>query len=335
MRNPALDTVNHVNSALMLLAGGLAYFFPFPVFLAAYAVLGPLHYLTELSWLHDRKYFSHGRYGFVLLWILTVAACYPTELGIDAWARVRDPIWVAVMAAGVMAFVRPLWWRIAGVAACFWFAGPLDTHGKYLFFGLYLSTLIHVFAFTWLFVLYGSLKARSASGFASLAVLTIVSALMLWLPPPSQLVLSPYVSKSIGAFGNLHQEFASLMGWDPKGVQETSAMRFIAFAYTYHYLNWFSKTKVIQWHRISRVRMSAIAALYLGFLGVYAYDYATGLKALFLLSLGHVVLEFPLNFQSIAGIGGEVFRRKSVAAPAAPVRSSWSHSKRDKKRRTG
>ena len=29
-------------------------------------------------------------------------------------------------------------------------------------------------------------------------------------------------------------------------------MRFIAFAYTYHYLNWFSKTSVIKWHLVPK-----------------------------------------------------------------------------------
>src|SRR2546430_5445042 len=39
----------------------LAYAFPFELFLFSYAVLGPLHYLTEISWLHDRKYFVQAR----------------------------------------------------------------------------------------------------------------------------------------------------------------------------------------------------------------------------------------------------------------------------------
>jgi hypothetical protein len=29
-------------------------------------------------------------------------------------------------------------------------------------------------------------------------------------------------------------------------------MRFIAFAYLYHYLNWFSKTEVIRWHKVPK-----------------------------------------------------------------------------------
>ena len=45
---------------------------PFETFLFAYAFLGPLHYLTEISWLHDRQYFSKGKYDFTFLLIIGV-----------------------------------------------------------------------------------------------------------------------------------------------------------------------------------------------------------------------------------------------------------------------
>jgi len=46
---------------LMLSALGLAYLVPFELLLLAYVVLGPAHYATEISWLHDRKYFLPQR----------------------------------------------------------------------------------------------------------------------------------------------------------------------------------------------------------------------------------------------------------------------------------
>jgi hypothetical protein len=49
----------------------------------------------------------------------------------------------------------------------------------------------------------------------------------------------------------------------------------------------------------------ATALLWFAAIGTYMYDYATGLKVLFLLSFMHVLLEFPLNFQSFVGIGKE------------------------------
>src|ERR1043165_9519880 len=47
--------------SLMLAALGLAYLVPFELLLLAYVVLGPAHYATEISWLHDRKYFLPQR----------------------------------------------------------------------------------------------------------------------------------------------------------------------------------------------------------------------------------------------------------------------------------
>ena len=82
-------------------------------------------------------------------------------------------------------------------------------------------------------------------------------------------------------------------------------MRFIAFAYTYHYLNWFSKTEVIGWHKVPKVRFVGVITLWLIACGLYLYDYATGLSFLFFLSFTHVLLEFPLNITSVVGIGKE------------------------------
>src|SRR6185295_9642657 len=52
--------VNYINIGLMIGSCLAAFQFPFELFLISYAVLGPLHYLTEISWLHERKYFTSG-----------------------------------------------------------------------------------------------------------------------------------------------------------------------------------------------------------------------------------------------------------------------------------
>ena len=61
------DQVNYLNVGLMLVSAGLAFWRPFEVFLFVYAVLGPAHYLTQISWLHDRRYFTTGKYDYVFL----------------------------------------------------------------------------------------------------------------------------------------------------------------------------------------------------------------------------------------------------------------------------
>lgn len=310
-QNTALDRVNFLNIGLMVASFGLAYYFPFELFLAAYAVLGPLHYLTEISWLHDRKYFSHGRVGVVLLAACTFLATYAYTWGLGAWVSRFDPVLLAFTFSCAVAFLQNRALRIAGMAAAIGITAQLsDSIWVGVLFGVFVPTLIHVFFFTWIFVLYGSLKEKSLSGYFSLAVLTALAAACFLLPAPASFPqLSPYVQQNMRAFGNLQLDLATLLGWDFSSPAVVNAMRFIAFAYTYHYLNWLSKTRVIQWHKVGRVRFISIVALYVVFVGTYLYDYQFGLKALALLSMGHVFLEFPLNFKSVQGVGTEIYSR--------------------------
>src|SRR5690606_38582002 len=49
--------IDGINIGLMIISLILAYILPFELLLVSYAVLGTLHYLTEISWLHQKKYF--------------------------------------------------------------------------------------------------------------------------------------------------------------------------------------------------------------------------------------------------------------------------------------
>ncbi|UPT68252.1 MAG: hypothetical protein M0D57_06295 [Sphingobacteriales bacterium JAD_PAG50586_3] len=60
-------TIDYANIGLMILSCIIAFFIPFELFLFSYAILGPLHYLTEIGWLHQRQYFTKGKYDFLLL----------------------------------------------------------------------------------------------------------------------------------------------------------------------------------------------------------------------------------------------------------------------------
>jgi hypothetical protein len=46
---------------------------------------------------------------------------------------------------------------------------------------------------------------------------------------------------------------------------------------------------------------------------VYTYNYEEGMIALYFLSVLHVMLEFPLNHQTFAGIAKEVYALARVA----------------------
>ena len=70
------DKINYLNIGLMILSMIAAFILPFETFLFAYAFLGPLHYLTEISWLHDRNYFTKGKYDFIVLGLIAFLITY-------------------------------------------------------------------------------------------------------------------------------------------------------------------------------------------------------------------------------------------------------------------
>src|ERR1043165_324053 len=72
----------------MIAALAAAYVLPFELLLLAYVVLGPAHYLTEISWLHDRKYFLPHRgiaIGLMILSVVLVLTTNPTWFGFLLW----------------------------------------------------------------------------------------------------------------------------------------------------------------------------------------------------------------------------------------------------------
>ncbi|GGF18436.1 hypothetical protein GCM10011518_29740 [Flavobacterium limi] len=92
----------------------------------------------------------------------------------------------------------------------------------------------------------------------------------------------------------------SISYFDFNSVVIIKIQTFIAFSYTYHYLNWFSKTSIIGWDRnISRPYLVFILILWLVSVALYVYSYKTGVIVLYFLSTLHVIVEFPLNIVSI------------------------------------
>jgi hypothetical protein len=186
-------------------------------------------------------------------------------------------------------------------------------------FGIYLPTLVHVFLFTGAFILAGALKRRSLAGYASLGVFLACGGLALWSPNLAPVTNTGAAAVFWSGFRDLSfASLADLMRSPPEQLVGTNVytsplvlrlVRFFAFAYTYHYLNWFSKTSIIQWHNISRTRLALLAVLWLASVALYAVNYSLGLRWLFLLSLAHVLLEFPLNHRSFMEIGSELSRR--------------------------
>ena len=326
----SLAGVNYINIALMVLSMTAAFVVPFELFLFSYAVLGPAHYLTEISWLHDRQYFTRRKTDY--LWLLAccvgvfMGSSYVLGSGLYVPALYAISTELIIAAFGI-ALIVVLFnnWPSRGIAAVLLVVGILLFRSERwvdLVFAIYLPTLIHVFIFTGAFLLLGALKSHSKSGYVAFGVFIISALVCLLVSPGYQAEAGAYVRDSYRDFSILSVRLIQDLGMGTvsqfRDIYESdagqAAMRFIAFAYTYHYLNWFSKTSVIKWHEVPRSRFLAVGLIWAASLGIYAYDYSLGLRWLFFLSFAHVLLEFPLNHQSFIGIGRSV--RERIRSPA-------------------
>ncbi|MEY4875365.1 MAG: hypothetical protein RL708_514 [Bacteroidota bacterium] len=314
--------INYINIGLMLFSAIAAMILPFEVFLFAYAFLGPLHYLTEISWLHDRNYYTKGKYDAIVLLgvgLLLLAAQLDRQfeqLGLGLAGNndiLNRGIYIAFLSSIILVFVKNRWYKILGVALVCITMYVADHW--ILFISVFLPTLVHVFVFTALFLLYGALKSRSITGIISFVVMLLCPVLLFTIMPDK--IFIPITSYGLGAYKNfelLNQislfKFFNIQRPDEQQIYFSSTgivlMRFIAYAYTYHYLNWFSKTQIIKWHEVPKSRFAIVILLWLFSIALYLKDYKLGFEWLYFLSFLHVLLEFPLNFISITGIYKEL-----------------------------
>ena len=324
----SVDQTNWVNVGLMILAAAAAIVAPFHTFLIAYAVLGPLHYLTEISWLHDRQFFAERRTNRRVWLVVVAAATVAVTYGYVANDLLRHPVaptveigfvYLAFAGGAIALYVRhPVNALMLVLLAA---AGVALISGSALYgiAAYLLVTIIHVLLFTACFVVYGSMKSRSTSGFVSFGVFAACVLAAAFAPMSAVLPAGAGLRSLYGSFDQLNQillRFIGRSGTDIYGTRAIGVMRVVAFAYTYHYFNWFSKTSIIRWHQVPRPRAVAIVALWIAGVGVYTWDYRLGFAVFYVLSLLHVMLEFPLDHQVIVGIFRVVSGQLSVVRPA-------------------
>lgn len=363
------DRINGVNIGLMFISCIAAFIMPFEVFLFAYAVMGPLHYLTEISWLHDRQYFTKGKYDNIVLWLIGIIILLESMAYRQGWNWPFESdfgnkiIFVGFTGSLLMVFVRNVFIKVFGLLFILVISNAIfqadKRDGLAFFIGALLPTLVHVYVFTGFFILFGALKSRSKSGLISFIVFIVCPVLLyLLFQDKTFIAITQYGQDSYKAGGegffNTNLSFLQEMfgvqfpqmkdaagnllyyeGSERPALDFSNAanivfhsqagillMRFIAFAYTYHYLNWFSKTEIIRWHKVPKVRFAAVIFLWVVSLILYGYNYALGLRWLYFLSFCHVLLEFPLNMVSITGIGKElmVISKSGFKPMLAPVK---------------
>lgn len=379
-----LDKINYLNIGLMIVSLIAAFILPFEVFLFSYAFLGPAHYLTEISWLHDRQYFSPRKIDVVPLLVFSVLILLGSSYMLEGyqWEGIgKYYVEMTFLAFGVaLVFVAVKHWgaRAFFLLVLFAFTAAAHKAGPFkTIFGVYLPTLIHVYIFTGAFILFGALKSKSTSGYISFVVFLLCPILCFIVLPDMQYQPTPWGYETyLATFADLNRDLTvdvlgnnpfnmdfiaaaypdsiyQMIAENPSGLLTLDSIppalfnpetvnagiipaissdpnkiifldqsyilvgRFIAFAYTYHYLNWFSKTSVIKWHEVPKWRFFLVVALWLTSIGLYFADYNLGFRWLFFLSFAHVLLEFPLNHQSFIGIGKEIGARLGGSPPPA------------------
>lgn len=303
----------------------MAFLIPFELFLFSYVVLGALHYLTELTWLHEKNYFTSAKTELFLIFgcAIFISINY-------IWHRLQvqtsfeipflKPIYGVhfIFLAFVMAISASILKSWKEKLVLFLLAGIgiflFRNQFYYLFLiGLLLPTLIHVFVFTGIFMLVGIKKKPTF--YSKLCFFTFLACASSFVFVPafgspwfilSKEVQSNFLGSGFDVLNKMLLSFfePTTFALDTKKLIFESSIaikiqRFIAFAYTYHYLNWFLKVRIIAWHKVNKWRFAIAIFLWLAALAIYLYDFQTGILTLYFLSMLHVLMEFPLNIQSI------------------------------------
>lgn len=325
--------IDGLNILLILISLLLALILPFELFLFSYAVLGPLHYLTEINWLHQKNFFVKEKKYISILLLFTLAITFMSlfrYLKLDTffsdYLKLHSKLIINVLIVSSLLFSvglvlfkdskKILWSLILAFVFGLLFLKFIPF--SFVIIGVFLPTLVHVYLFTMLFMAFGTIKTRSVYGIIAIVVLGLVPLFIYYNPFSFSYQISESVKnaflatrfKSVIVSVNQILNDVSISEFNFSSIVIIKIQTFIAFAYTYHYLNWFSKTSIIGWNKnISKTYLALILILWLASVGLYAYSYRIGILALFFLSMFHVILEFPLNIISIREV---FFIRKAV-----------------------
>ncbi|MDX2189110.1 MAG: hypothetical protein SFY32_04535 [Bacteroidota bacterium] len=327
------SSVNYLNILFMISATILAVNLPFETFLFSYAVLGPLHYLTEINWLQKRAFYVPPLkpfFYYLMIIAALIAVSFSTFLVIFLYTPFLKflgaydflklvlqfcgesnnfYLYILLGLASVLVLAQKGLARIILTAFLIVFGTLLYKYFSQPFiilFSLFLPTIIHVWLFTGLFVVAGAIKSKSSSAWLSIIVYILCSVYFFIMDfdtyayKPSGYVKDTFIQSNFNQLNIWLNHY--LFGGDiskPMLLNSKMGLKiqaFIAFAYTYHYLNWFSKTTIIKWHDTKVTNWVIIAIIWVGSVALYYYNYKIGLASLFFLSILHVIAEFPLNW---------------------------------------
>jgi hypothetical protein len=297
-----MRTTDAVHLGLMLAALAITYVVPFELLLLSYVILGPAHYFTEISWLHDRKYFLPRPHRIIPLGLVVVAVVAAL---IDNASWFGFVIWMAFVACALLTATTAAQSALLTIVALVVTTLMAVSGSSLAVLGILLPTLIHVSLFTLVFMTLGAYRSGSKVQALLIMVYLLAIGIILVMPPSSATQIPAFAKAGQDYFGNVGPALGRLLGIADLRL-DTRLTSLLAFVYTYHYLNWFIKSDVIRWAEIPRLRLALVIAASAASTALYFYDYAFGFTILLALSLVHVVLEFPLNSLALRQLGAAI-----------------------------
>jgi hypothetical protein len=322
--------IDKLNLVLIILSFIAACLFPFEVFLFSYAFFGPLHYLTETNWIRDKNYFVINNYWKYLVLFSAILYSLPFIILLPFWSTILSEETISFVSSNLFVFnnVIMLFILISAIFTLFhktykafiysflivllFSIWTYNTETYKLILGLFLPTIIHVYLFTIIFMVYGARKKKNIFNIINIFLVLFLPLSLIFMEVD---FIDYYFSDSVkdayleNNFHVLNANLAQLFGVyeDLKFFfyekVDLKIQIFIAFAYLYHYLNWFSKTTIIGWHKkINNRKGIFIIALWILILMTFIYDYRLGLIVSIFFSVSHVMYEFPLNMLTIKSL---------------------------------
>ena len=326
------NKIDVLNIVLILGSLVVSFIFPFELFLFSYAVLGPLHYITEINWLNNKNFFVKDKKAISVLLVFTIIISIlvvfkyiwsdNNQLSkyVFRYSRVTTSILILIsfIFSIFIVFIESRKKIIISLFLSLILSLLVLKFIPFSFVivGVFVPTIIHVYLFTLLFMILGAIKNKSKIGVLAVILMCSVPFIIyfsIFSNPINFVSQSTEIIFLESKFDRLITQIIKifqLKGQDSFTFQSIVSIKiqtFIAFAYTYHYLNWFSKTSVIGWSKnISKTYLYFIGCLWFLIIGLYYFNYRMGMITLFFLSMFHVIVEFPLNFLTIK----EIFNSK-------------------------
>ena len=310
--------------AALLFSAVAAALAPLPVFLLAFMLLGPIHYLTEIVWLQSKNfYFREG----VLAprWYALIAIALAIATTIDHFHGGFVGVWtictLVVISISVLIQNR---WMLASIAIAA-LVVKLFAPSAALLVAVVVPTILHVFVFTWFFMVSGAIRTRNTRfvQWVNPALLLIIPVLLLRLPMHYGLQNARWLNMEHLSFEHVHYYAARHLHrpWVLDGTLladpvVAAILRVFAFTYTFHYLNWFGKAELLEWHKIPGRTWTVIGIIYAVLMAISWWNFTAGFLLVNFFSLLHVLLEFPLDWQAIRFVTRN-WRGKREPAPIA------------------